>query len=503
MGRKPLYERRKSAISLAGLALAGLVLDAGACSSKTPSIRTDGPTGGSGVAAGTGGTGAGAGTDTGMGGTGVKIDPNMGGGGMMVTAIGGEGGESICAGEEHPAELIPLDMYVMLDRSLSMYAKTSAGLTKWDAITEALGAFATDPKSEGIGVGLQYFPANHPCSADDECDSGLCYLKACRTSRRADATLPGLIPCSRDADCPKTGDSCVPLGGCGDQSCVSLDSTCSNDETCTAVEKGVCSSETVCTLSDYTTPEVPIKLLPNAADALIASLGQYSPAQSPYGLTPTGPALEGAIAHASDWAKKHPDRRVIVVLATDGAPTGGCTPSGRAEIAALAAVAAGADIPVRTFTVGVFAPANPDDPDSSEGPDTIRAIADAGKGQAFVISDQSDVVQEFADALIGIRAVGLSCDYQLPAAEDGTHLDYGKVNVEFTSHAGNEPETIPFVSDPMDCKDDGGWFYVKDDLSVPTGIRVCDATCKRFRDTVTGGVNIRIGCRTQMKPVVR
>ncbi|HEX5100107.1 MAG TPA: hypothetical protein VFV94_11435, partial [Polyangiaceae bacterium] len=61
MGRKPLYQRRKSAINLAGLALVALVLDAGACSSKAPSVRTEGPTGGSGIAAGTGGTGASAG----------------------------------------------------------------------------------------------------------------------------------------------------------------------------------------------------------------------------------------------------------------------------------------------------------------------------------------------------------------------------------------------------------------------------------------------------------
>jgi len=478
-----------------------------ACSTERPTLTTaTAGTAGTPSAAGamtggvpaTGGTGGSGGLGLGTAGS-ISVD---GGGGLLVDAsgLGGEGGEGTCAGEEHAAELIPLDMYIMLDRSLSMYARTSAGITKWDAVTQALGSFATDPRSDGIGVGIQYFPANQPCIADDDCDSGLCYLKACRTSRSVDPSRPGLIPCSRDAECPMAGDTCVPLGGCGDQSCVSLDTTCDNQETCTAVTRSVCTSQTVCTLSDYITPETPIALLPGAADDLVDSLARYAPAQSPFGLTPTGPALEGAIAHAQQWAETHPERRVIVVLATDGAPTGGCTPSGRAEIAALAAVAAGATIPVRTFTVGVFSPIAEDDLDSLEGPDNIRAIAAAGDGEAFVISDQSDVVQEFVTALNGIRGVGLSCDYQIPIPQGGIALDYGRVNVEFKPSEDADVETIPFVEDPADCDDEGGWFYTMTG-NTPSGIRVCGATCARLNTTVTGTVAIRVGCETKIKDV--
>ena len=410
-------------------------------------------------------------------------------------AGGGAGGE--CAGDQHTAELIPLDVYVMLDRSLSMNAATASGQSKWDAITSALESFVADPESEGIGVGIQYFPANKPCSSHDECDEGLCYLKTCRNSRNTDPTLPGLIPCLDADDCPASGDTCEALGNCGDQSCVA-GAACSNDIACTVLTSSVCASQTVCTLSDYTTPAVPLGTLPASAEALLASLDTYSPAQSPFGLTPTGPALEGAIAYARSWAEEHPERKVIVVLATDGAPTGGCSPSGRSEIAALASVGAGATVPVQTYTIGVFEPEDPDNPsaDATEGPDNIRAIAEKGKGQAFVISDQDDVAAQFVAALNSVRSHGLSCEFQIPESQTGEDLDYGKVNVEFTPNAGDDSETIPYVGDDAsECGEEGGWYYYPS-RSNPLTIRTCDTTCDRLTTSATGNVAIEVGCKT-------
>jgi len=409
-------------------------------------------------------------------------------------AGGGAGGE--CAGEQHTAELIPLDVYIMLDRSLSMNAPTASGASKWDAITQALEAFVSDPGSEGIGVGIQYFPANKPCASHDECEEGLCYLKACRITRNPDPRLPGLVPCQQDADCD-SGDTCEPLGGCGDQSCVA-GAICSNGVECTPVTSSVCASQTVCTLSDYTAPEVPIGTLPDSSEALLTSLAAYSPAQSPFGLTPTGPALEGAIAYARSWAEEHPERKVIVVLATDGAPTGGCSPSRRSEIAALASGGAGATVPVHTYTIGVFEPEDPDNPtaDATEGPDTIRAIAEKGKGQAFVISDQDDVAAQFVAALNSVRSHGLSCEFQIPEPRGGDELDYGKVNVEFTPRAGDDSEIIPYVGDDSSaCTEEGGWYYYPSRRN-PVTIRACESTCERLTSSATGNVAIEVGCKT-------
>lgn len=462
------------------------------------------PSAGSSTGGSSGSGGASAGTAGSTSGPDLIVGGSPDTGPIDNTGLGGEGGDSSCAGEVHAAELVPIDMYVMLDRSLSMNGTTSTGDTKWQAITDALSGFVADPGSEGIGIGIQYFPANKPCTSDDDCEDGACYLKACKLSRSTDANLPGLIPCVRDQDCPAANDSCVPLGGCGDQSCVSVGSTCNNEIECTAVTSSVCTSQTVCTLSNYTTPVVPIGQLPQTKQAIIDSLAEYAPSQSPFGLTPTGPALQGAINYAQAWGAAHPARKAIVVLATDGAPTGGCSPSRRAEIAALASVGAGASVPVQTYTIGVFSPADPNKPntDDTEGPDNIRAIAAAGKGQAFVLSDQGDVAAQFIEALNTVRGHGLACEFQIPS-EQGKEVDYSKVNVDFTPKAGADSEVLPYLDDVALCDKKGGWYYLTDTKSnKPRGISACPATCERLMGSVTGNVSIRVGCLTYRRDPV-
>jgi len=63
-----------------------------------------------------------------------------------------------CAATSHSAQLIPLDMYIMVDQSSSMSEPTGTGATRWQAVAEAIEAFVSDPKSAGLGVGIQYFP---------------------------------------------------------------------------------------------------------------------------------------------------------------------------------------------------------------------------------------------------------------------------------------------------------------------------------------------------------
>jgi hypothetical protein len=58
-----------------------------------------------------------------------------------------------CAAETVTGELVPLDLYIMLDRSGSM---DDAG--KWSAVTTAINDFVNAPDTVGMGVGLAYFP---------------------------------------------------------------------------------------------------------------------------------------------------------------------------------------------------------------------------------------------------------------------------------------------------------------------------------------------------------
>jgi Mg-chelatase subunit ChlD len=86
-----------------------------------------------------------------------------GDGGNVIDLDGGNDGsigDSGCASTSATAELVPLDIVILLDRSGSMSG------TSWNGATNAIKSFVQDPESAGINAGIQYFP---PLSGD-ECD---------------------------------------------------------------------------------------------------------------------------------------------------------------------------------------------------------------------------------------------------------------------------------------------------------------------------------------------
>jgi hypothetical protein len=79
----------------------------------------------------------------------------------------GDGPIEACAAETTRAQMLPLDMYIMLDKSGSMDDSVQGG-TKWTVIRTALGNFLSQPTLTGVSVGLQYFPlGNTSCNAAD------------------------------------------------------------------------------------------------------------------------------------------------------------------------------------------------------------------------------------------------------------------------------------------------------------------------------------------------
>jgi len=103
----------------------------------------------------TGGTGGGAGS-AGAGGTGATTDGSAGSGGISVDAGSGDVlvEAAVCAADEVAAEPVPVNLYLMLDRSGSM-----AG-TKWTHATAGMSAFVQDPLSAGLRIALSYFPSD-------------------------------------------------------------------------------------------------------------------------------------------------------------------------------------------------------------------------------------------------------------------------------------------------------------------------------------------------------
>ncbi|MEY2933381.1 MAG: hypothetical protein RL033_4130, partial [Pseudomonadota bacterium] len=233
-------------------------------------------------------------------------------------------------------------------------------------------------------------------------------------------------------------------------------------------------------------PAVPISSDATRSSAIIESLE----AVQLNGLTPTGPALQGALDHARAWALEHPERQVVTVFATDGLPTE-CTPQGGTEIALLAADANAGAEPVRTFVIGVFGAA-----DLGDGRALLDSLARAGGSErAFVINTGDNVGAEFLQALNQIRDTAVSCEFQL---DDAAALDFDQVNLRISDPAGSR-EALSNVGDVSACGGDQGWYYVRNDNGTPTQIQVCPSTCTRLTTTSGISAELEVGCATRIR----
>jgi hypothetical protein len=401
--------------------------------------------------------------------------------------------DAACAIQTARAERLPLDLYLMLDASYSMLDDVGGGGSKWEAVKLALDMFMRDPRAAGYGLGLQFFPlvrAEIPedCFMDTTCAAfGPCLrVKTCS---------PGPIKlCDSNRDCA-INQACIPLGGCTQtvDYCAPAGTLCVGGAAGNRCEEipGYCLGRDRCEAADYATPAVPIAPLPGAATGLSTALM----GRKPEGRTPLGPALAGALRHARDRMAANPQRRVAVVLASDGLPVV-CAPADIAGVAALASTASKGTPAVPTFAVGVVAPA-----DVVTATGNLKAIATAGgTTNPYVISATSrNVPQEFLNALDAIRTTTLGCEYRLPAPAAGT-LDFTRVNVQYTAGNG-QSRTIANVPDKAACDPArGGWYYDIAPGSAPgarpSSIIVCDPTCGELRADQQGRVDIVLGCQT-------
>lgn len=428
--------------------------------------------------------------------------------------------------------------------------------TKWEAVKRSLQSFVEAPESADIGMGLQYFPQLLPgvpnsCLSNADCgEGGPCSASGCVTGRivRVDPTLvvaysepadpdcqgddcicasdaecgpnsqcrgvlgmcvvagqgriaglPSIPVCGTDADCiGLPGTSCAPFGVCSETVtfdeptfCVASLPCPAGTGTCQLLPTG-CLNQTVCDVSAYATPAVPISAGAPRSSTIIQSLAAVQLS----GLTPTGPALQGALDHARAWALEHPERQVVTVFATDGLPTveglpNQCTPTEGSAIAQLAADANSGPDPVRTFVIGVFGAT-----DLGQGRALLDSLAAAGGSErAFVIDTGGDVGGEFLEALNQIRDTAASCEFQLGGA---AALDFDQVNLRISDAAG-AVEELANVGDVSACGSDQGWYYVRSAEGTPTQIRVCPNTCSRLTTTSGVSAELEVGCATRIR----
>ncbi len=460
--------------SLSFLALGLIVAGCSANSEDGSPYGGTGNTGGSAAAGGSGATGGG-------GSGGGTIEPDAGGGGDALPVNPEASADTVmpdgdtCHAQSVDAEPFPLDMYVMMDQSGSMGAPVVLtqpfGPTQWDAVKDAFVGFLSNSPPDGMSMGIQYFPLPvEPWSSIPGCSGGSC----------------------------PAGQTCATMDGAGEHCMTncSSDANCHVDSECMSFDDGnggtikICSNDT-CNVGEYANPDVPIGPIPGVNSDIIASLEAHAPMT----MTPTAPALEGAIQYAKGWASQHPGHTTIVVFATDGMPTA-CTGGGVFpinEVKAIAADGLSDDPAIKTFVVGV-APAGM--PNSLNN---LHGIADAGgTGQAFIVQAGNGMADQLAAALEAIRGAFMLCEFQIP--DTGYPLEYGEVNVVYTATNGTE-HTVYYVGDPANCDPvKGGWYYdVDPSVGDPTKILLCPQSCDFVQDHA-GSISIEIGCETITPP---
>jgi hypothetical protein len=326
----------------------------------------------------------------------------------------GGAGEQNCVAAVQTGEGIPLDMFVIWDRSGSMDDDVNGG-TKWELVLAAFKAFVNDPGSAGIGVGLSYFPL---------------FINGSSGGGRRD------------------------------------------------------DSNTVCDIQAYGQASVPIAPLPGNAPAITASLDT----EVTGGRTPTRVALAGAIQYAAGWATQHPERKVIVVLQTDGEPN--VCESTVGAVADVAAAGVSGAPSMQTYVIGV-----------GEELGNLNEIAQAGgTGDAFIVDTSQDTTRQFIDAMNRIRAsAAVSCEFVVPKEGSSGPIDFNRVNVTITPPGGAAAQQLRKAADASQCDPQaGGWYY--DQPAAPTRVLLCPASCTSVKANTGNVVQLEIGCAA--RPII-
>ncbi len=404
-----------------------------------------------------------------------------------------------CVGVAQEAESGPVDLLLLMDSSGSMGSGAFNGRSRWELAQAAIMGFIRDPNSRGLGVGLQFFPVyvTRPCSSDQDCSGVADYCRGQDACPSANPLKPGPA-CKAAGDpvptiCPGRA-TCVATGACSASGAV-----CSNVGQACPGQAGTCQAfprtcfghnqfPSACKLETYRDPAVAIAALPDSQGPLLDALNSHFPD----GATPMEPAARGALAYLAEHRLANPGRRAALVMVTDGTPSMGCADNNIPGTAAtLARGLAGPPI-VRTYVIGMFSEAEV--PMVSMEMDQLASAG--GTDKAIVLAANNDFTGQLQQALNQVRG-SLGCEYTIPKPPNGGLIDFGKVNVHYTSGAASED--IPYVESRDHCDPArGGWFYdVNPASGVPTRIVTCDATCTRLKATEMGKVDVVFGCGTR------
>ncbi len=190
-------------LAIPALALGWLV----ACSDTNPEESQFGNDPGSNVDAGTPDTSTNPGAVPEAGGGRDDVQAPDGGsaeGGILFdSGLTGDGSltkDAACAVEHVEAEEVPIDLFIMADRSGSMDGDG------WDSQSAGLNSFFTDPASKGLWVALSFFPWDGKCDSEvPSCNGDLYYKPQVQWGE-----LPGHATVLADTILETEPDGCTP-----------------------------------------------------------------------------------------------------------------------------------------------------------------------------------------------------------------------------------------------------------------------------------------------------
>ncbi|WP_437510042.1 vWA domain-containing protein [Sorangium sp. So ce1099] len=232
-----------------------------------------------------------------------------------------------------------------------------------------------------------------------------------------------------------------------------------------------------CDHTTYDELAVAIGELPLNTPELSTSIQRTAPG----GGTPMRPALQGVLANATAYKDANPSHKVIVVLATDGDPSG-CASNTVAETAEIAQRALNYN-GVQTYVIAV---------EGSTLSNLDQIAAAGGTTRAF---DVTADVAAFSTKMAEIRASALPCELLIPEPPEGATLDKNRVAVKLAPGSAGALE-IPKADNEADCGAGPGWYY--DDEQLPTKIILCPASCAAVQGEVHAGLDVLFGCEPKL-----
>lgn len=227
-----------------------------------------------------------------------------------------------------------------------------------------------------------------------------------------------------------------------------------------------------CNPTDYNPPHAPLTVLPESTDLVSALQSQSATGPT----TPTYGALFGTYQYATSYQDANPDRRVKVILATDG-QANSCPDNQNdiGEIAGLAAVAFNYN-GVQTYVIAI------------QGSSVADLNQIAAAGQTVQATDITSDTTRFAQAMVDIRRLAAACEHPPPAAV----TDLSTVNLYLTPVGATDREFLGRTESLGACGDSPGWYI--DSNNSPATAVLCPASCAVVTAAPGATVEFGVGC---------